>query len=71
MRRSEERAIVGAFSRGEISRPEAGRRLGRDLDFADMLVLLRKHRLPLPRPPVDPNSPGVRLIQEAAERAAP
>jgi hypothetical protein len=64
-----EGALLAAFSRGEISRPEVARRLGRDIDFAEMLLLLRAHGLKLPRPASDPDSPGVKLIRALAEAA--
>lgn len=65
-----EAALLAAFSRGELSRPEVARRLGREIDFAEMLLLLRAHGLKLPRPASDPNSPGVLLIRALAEAAA-
>ncbi len=65
---AEDRTIFEAVSRGEISRIEAGRRLGVDLGFGDMLMALRRHRLPLPRFPSDPGSAGVRLIRDLASR---
>jgi hypothetical protein len=56
------------ISRGEISRVEAARQLDIDLPFGDMLGLLRARGLPLPRFPVDRESPGVRLITALASR---
>ena len=68
VRDTEDRAIFEAVSRGEISRIEAGRRLGIDLGFGGMLMALRRHRLPLPRFRSDPASAGVQLIREMASR---
>ncbi len=64
----EERALFESYSRGEMTRTELERRLGRDLDFADALLKLRAYGLPLPHPPSDPNSPGVQLIRRLASR---
>lgn len=65
---AEEKAIFEAVSRGEISRIEAGRRLGVELSFGDMLMALRRYGLRLPRFRSDPNSPGIRLIRDLASR---
>ncbi len=64
------RPVFEAVRRGEISRIEAGRRLGRELSFGDMLAGLWALDLPLPRFPSDPDSPGVRLIRDLARQAA-
>jgi len=68
MNNNEERTIIEQFSRGEISRVEAARRLGEDLSFSDMLRKLWKYKLHLPRYKTDPNSLGVRFIRELASR---
>jgi hypothetical protein len=68
MSNTEERAIVELFSRGEISRAEASRRLGEDISFSDMLRKLWKYGFHLPRYKTDFNSLGIRLIQDLAGR---
>ena len=64
----DERSVFQAYSRAEISRAEVARRIGRDIGFGELLLNLRKQKLPLPRYPSDPNSPGVRLIRDLALR---
>lgn len=64
MKKFDERTIVELFSRGEISRAEASRRIGEDISFSDMLRKLWKYELHLPRYKSDPNSLGVKLIRD-------
>ena len=63
------RELAEAWSRAEITRHEIARKLGREVRFGEMLEAIHAHGLPLPRVPSAPDSLGVRLIQEAAERA--
>lgn len=65
---AEIRSVLEAYSRGEISRHDLGRRLGEDLSFGDMLRRLRAYGLSLPRFQSDRASPGVRLIRDLASR---
>lgn len=60
--------LLEAYSRGEITRREIGDRLGEEISFGDLLIALHEHKLPLPRFPAHPNSPGVQLIKRLAER---
>ena len=62
-------ALLESYSRGEITRKEIEDRTGQELGFGALLGLLHEHGLPLPRVVSDPQSPGVRLIRELAERA--
>ena len=64
----EPRSVFEALSRGEISRADAGRQLGEELSFGDMLARLREYGLRLPRFKSDPDSPGIRLIRDLASR---
>jgi hypothetical protein len=66
-----ERAMLESYSRGEITRREIEERTGHDISFGALLGQLHESGLPLPRVPSDPQSPGVRLIKQLAERAAP
>ena len=65
----DERSVFQAYSRAEISRAEVARRIGRDIGFGELLLNLRKQKLPLPRYPSDPDSVGIRLIRDLALRA--
>ncbi|MEO5332545.1 MAG: hypothetical protein H7839_11020 [Magnetococcus sp. YQC-5] len=67
---NEEKEAVESYSRGDISRTELGLRVGREIDFADALQMVRQYRLPLPHRPSDPESPGVQLIRQLASRRA-
>jgi len=67
---SEERQTIEAYSRGDISRAELGRLMGKEVDFVDALQMLRRQHLPLPHRPSDPQSVGVELIRQLASRAA-
>ncbi len=64
-----DRALLEAYSRGEISRRDIADRLDREVGFGDLLGALHAHGLPLPRPPSHPESEGVQLIRRLAERA--
>jgi hypothetical protein len=66
-----EKALLESYSRGELTRREIEERMNQEISFGALLGELHKHGLPLPRVPSDPQSPGVRLIKELAERAAP
>jgi hypothetical protein len=68
MTQADERAALEAYSRAEISRAEVERRLNQEISFGELLLKLRENRLPLPRFPSDPNSPGVQLIRALASR---
>jgi hypothetical protein len=68
MTETEIKSLFEAYSRGEISRPELGRRIGRELSFGELVAELRQRRLTLPRFQADQNSDGSRLIRELAAR---
>jgi hypothetical protein len=61
--------LLEAYSRGEISRREIGERQKEDVSFGDLFSALLERGLPLPRFPGHPDSPGVRLIKQLAQRA--
>jgi hypothetical protein len=61
--------LLRAYSRGEISRRDIGDGLNREVSFGELLGALHAHRLPLPRFPSRPDSIGVKLIRQLAERA--
>jgi len=60
--------LLGAYSRGEISRREIGDRLNIELSFGELFSALLDRGLPLPRFPTHPDSPGVQLIKRLAAR---
>jgi hypothetical protein len=64
-----DRSLLEAYSRAEISRREISDRMGEEVSFGDLLAALHAERLPLPRFPAHPDSPGVKLIKRLAERA--
>jgi hypothetical protein len=64
-----ERSLLEAYSRGEITRREIEERTDQKISFGTLLGLLHEHGLPLPRVPSDPQSPGVQLLKQLAERA--
>ncbi len=68
MTETEVKAVFESYSRGEISRSELGRRIGRELSFGELVGELRQRHLHLPRFQSDPNAPGSRLIRELAAR---
>jgi hypothetical protein len=68
MSQVDERTVLEAYSRAEISRAEVGRRLDQEISFGELLRKLWEYKLPLPRYPSDPNSPGVQLISKLASR---
>ncbi len=53
------------FSSGEISRIELGRLIGDPVSFGDMLGMLHKAHLPLPRYGRPFNPEGIKLLREA------
>jgi len=61
--------LLEAYSRGEISRREIGERQKEDVNFGDLFSALLERGLPLPRFPGHPDSPGVQLIKQLAQRA--
>jgi hypothetical protein len=63
------RDLLEAYSRGESTRREIEDRSGEVIGFGALLMALGEHHLTLPRGPVDPQSPGVQLLQQLAERA--
>lgn len=63
-----EKDLLEAYSRGEITRREIAERTGREVSFGTLLGQLHARRLPLPRVPSDPHSPGVQLIRRLAAR---
>jgi hypothetical protein len=65
-----DRPLLEAYSRAEISRRDISDRLGAEVKFGDLLAALHAEKLPLPRFPAHPDSPGVKLIRRLAERAA-
>lgn len=60
----DEKSVAEQYSSGKISRKEASRLLGQDISYSDMLIMLGKYELPLPRPKVDPNSEGVQALTQ-------
>ena len=64
-----DRALLEAYSRGEISRRDS-ERLDTEVRFGDLLAALHAEKLPLPRFPAHPDAPGMKLIRRLAERAA-
>jgi hypothetical protein len=64
-----ESALLESYSRGEITRREIEDRTGEAISFGALLGQLHQRGLPLPRVKSDPRSPGVRLIEELAEKA--
>jgi len=68
MTETEVKSLFEAYSRGEISRPELGRRIGRELSFGELVGELRQRHLHLPRFQADPNSAASRLVRELAAR---
>jgi hypothetical protein len=58
------------FSAGEISRIELGKLLGQPVSFGDMLMMLHKHSLPLPRYGRPFNPKGIELIKRLAGKNA-
>ncbi len=62
--------LLEAYSRGEISRREIGERQNAEISFGDLFSALLDRGLPLPRFPGHPDSPGVQLIKQLAQRAA-
>lgn len=62
-------SLLEGYSRGEITRKEIEEQTGEAIGFGELLGQLHAHRLPLPRIPTDPQSPGVQLIKRLAERA--
>jgi hypothetical protein len=64
-----DRLLLEAYSRGEISRRDIGNRMNAEVRFGDLLAALHAEKLPLPRFPAHPDSPGVKLIRRLAERA--
>lgn len=63
--------LTEAYSKGDLSRRDIGERVGRPVGFGELLALLHERRLPLPRYPSDPHSPGVPMIERLSARAAP
>ncbi len=65
-----ELGLLEAYSRGEISRRDIQDCINEPVSFGDLLMQLHAHGLKLPRVASDPNSQGVRLIRQLAERGA-
>jgi hypothetical protein len=65
-----DRSLLEAYSRGEISRRDISNKMDAEVRFGDLLAALHAEKLPLPRFPAHPDSPGVKLIRRLAERAA-
>ncbi len=61
--------LLQAYSRGEITRHEIEEQSQQAISFGTLLGMLHQHRLPLPRFRSDPQSVGVGLIRQLAERA--
>lgn len=68
MTAADERTLFEAYSRGEITRRELERRAGYDVPFGDALLKLYEYQLPLPRYPVDLDTPGVHLLRSVLRR---
>jgi hypothetical protein len=66
-----DRALLEAYSRGEITRREIQDRIGEAVSFGVLLGELHQNGLPLPRVPSDPDSPGRRLLRDLLLRAQP
>lgn len=64
------RALLEAYSRGEITRREIKDQTGQAFSFGALLMQLHGQHLPLPRIPSNPQSPGVQLIRRLAERGS-
>ena len=64
-----ETALLESYSRGEITRREIAEQTGEPVGFGALLAQLHEHRLPLPRVPSDPQSPGVRLVKQLAQKS--
>jgi hypothetical protein len=62
------KTLFEAYSRGELSRPELGRRLGKELSFGELIAELRRRQLHLPRFQADPTSLGSQLVRQLAAR---
>ena len=60
--------LFEAYSRGELSRAELGRRMGREQSFGELVLELRRRKLNLPRFQVDPTSPGSQIVRQLAAR---
>lgn len=58
-------------NRGDVTRRELSDEIDDYVGFGPLLALLGEHGLTLPRVPVDPNAPGILLIEELTRRAAP
>ena len=65
---SDERALFERYSRGDISRSQLARRLGRELPFGEALQRLGGYGLPLAQSPAGVESFGVQLIKNLALR---
>ncbi|MBV9735455.1 MAG: hypothetical protein JO209_06055 [Acidisphaera sp.] len=63
------RALLESYSRGEVTRREIGERIGEPVGFGALLMQLHEQRLPLPRVPSDPQSPGVQLVKWLVQKA--
>lgn len=64
-----DRALLEAFSRGEITRRELSERCDMIVGFGDLLAQLHEHQLPLPRIGADKDMRGAQLIRQLTERA--
>lgn len=64
-----DRALLEAFSRGEITRRELSERSGIVVGFGDLLAQLHENQLPLPRIGADTDTRGAQLIRQLTERA--
>lgn len=70
MGEDQERELFEQYSQGKLTRFDLEKKLGREAGFGDVLLKLYEYELPLPRPQVDRNSPGVQLVKRLAQRAA-
>lgn len=61
--------LLRAFSHAELTRREMEERTGETIGFGRLLGELHRADLPLPRFPVTPDSPGIRMIKQLTERA--
>ncbi len=71
MTETEVKSIFEAYSRGEISRPELGRRIGEDLSFGDTVLRLHAYRLTLPRLHGDPDAAGMVFVRKLLQQRRP
>jgi hypothetical protein len=63
------KAYLEAYSLGRMSRRDIQEKMGEPVSFGAVLSGLHAHGLPLPRYPVNRDSPGYKLVKELAEQS--